>query len=59
VPVAFELQNGVHDVFQDFGAGDVAFFVDVADEEGGRAGFFGEFEEGGGVFTDLGDACGA
>lgn len=33
--VAFELQDGVDDVFEDFRSGDVAVFVDVSDEDDG------------------------
>lgn len=56
--VAFEVEDGVYDVFEDAGAGDGAFFGDVADEEEGGAGAFCHFLEAAGAFAYLADAAG-
>jgi len=39
--VAFKEQDSVYDVFQYLGAGQVAFLVDMADEDDGRTAFLG------------------
>jgi hypothetical protein len=57
VPVALKLQHTIHDVFQQFRSGDVAFFVDVADEENGHVGFFGKSQEFARAFAHLCDAA--
>ena len=45
-------------MLQQFGASYFALFVDVADEEHGDVGFFGEAQELGGALAHLGDAAG-
>ena len=42
--VAFELKDGIYNVFQYFRTGNAAFLVDVADEYDRRARFLGEFQ---------------
>ena len=39
--VAGEFENGINHVFEEFGAGEVAFFGDVADQNDGDVGGFG------------------
>ena len=56
VPVAFELQNRVDDMFQYFGAGNAALLVDVTYEQHRGVRFFGKFQYGCGTFSDLGNA---
>lgn len=58
VGIAFEVEDGVDDVFHEFGAGEEAFFGDVADEADGGAGGFGEIDELGAAIAELGDAAG-
>ena len=42
---AFEGQHGIHHMFDDTGAGDLSVFGDVADEDDGGPGLFGEPDE--------------
>ena len=58
VRVAFEVEDGVDDVFDEFGAGEDAFLGDVADEADGGAGGFGEVDEFGAAVAELGDGAG-
>lgn len=58
VGVAFKVEHGVDDVLDEFGAGEEAFFGDVADEADGGAGGLGEIDEFGAAIAELGDAAG-
>lgn len=55
--IAFEIDDGIDDVFEDTGASDRAFFGDVSDHDYGDIADFGELHETGGTFADLGDAA--
>ena len=53
VAVALELEYDVDYVFQYLGSGNGAVLGDVADDEDGRGGRLGVFEQRGGAFADL------
>lgn len=55
----FEVEDGIDEVLEEPWACDFAAFGDVAGDEGGGAGAFGEGEEAGAGFGDLGGATGA
>src|SRR5579883_562358 len=57
VAFAFEVENGVGDVFQGFGTGNGAFFGDVADDEDGDMAAFGKLHQLQGAFAYLADAA--
>jgi len=40
-------------MFENFGPGDIAVFGDMANQNHGNVGFFGEFNQLGGGFADL------
>lgn len=50
---AFEIQHGVHNVFQHFRTGKRAFFGNVPDDEKGDAAVFGDAHQRGGAFAHL------
>ena len=56
--VAFELQNGVDNVFQHLRTGNGSFFGDVTHEHYGGVACFGKFEQSGSAFANLGDRTG-
>ena len=58
VLVALELEHGVDDVFEHFGSGDGAFFVDVADENDARSSALGVLEQLLCAFANLCEAAG-
>ena len=58
VGVAFEIEDGIDDVFDELGAGEDAFLGDVADEADGGAGGFGEVDEFSAAVAELGDGTG-
>ena len=53
IRVALELEHDIDDVFQNLRAGNRAVLGDVADDEDGRAGRLGVFQERSGTFSDL------
>ena len=55
---AFELQDNIDDMLQNFGPGDAALLGDMADKDDGNARLLGEAEQDGGRLLDLGDAAG-
>ena len=56
VPVAFKIEHGVDDMFQNTGTGNRAFFCDVSDDQHDRAVFLGVSGQFGGTEPDLADA---
>ena len=57
VAVAFEVEYNVDEVFEGFGAGEGAFFGDVADDDNGGVGGFGGANDEVAAVGDLGDAA--
>ena len=55
--VAFELEDGIDDVFEHLRTSQRAFLGDVADEDDGRARFLGKLEDTGGTFAHLTNAA--
>ena len=58
VLVAFELYDGVDDVFENLRAGKRTLFVDVSDEDDRHAARLGKAQQGGSALSHLGDAAG-
>ena len=58
LPVTGQFEDGVDHVFEEFGAGDGAFFGNVADNNDGGIGFLGGSDEQAGAITDLGGRTG-
>ncbi|MPM82701.1 hypothetical protein SDC9_129763 [bioreactor metagenome] len=56
--ITFELQNGIYNMFQHFGPGDVALFCDVPDKNDGRFGLLCKLEDRRGTFTHLRNTSG-
>ena len=44
MPVSFELQDRIDNMFQYFGPCDASLFIDVPDDQYRRMGFFGKFQ---------------
>ena len=57
LPVAFEVEDGVHHMLQNAGARQTAFLGHVADDEGRRARFLGVADDGPGALPYLADAA--
>ncbi len=55
---AFEVENGIDEMFQSFRPGDKSFFGDVADEHDRAASRLGSFEQAYGACLDLRHAAG-
>ena len=56
--VALELQDGVYDMLQYFGAGEGSLLINMSNEDDGCVALLGEAQNGGGAFPHLRDAAG-
>src|SRR5690606_2802632 len=57
IAISFKLEDGVHHMFQDLGAGYAAFLGDMPDQNDGGIALFGKFDEFRTAFPDLGNAA--